>query len=161
MYLNRITFVNYGNECGNMNVAIRTNPSYEDMQMPIISSGITNINVSSAVFFDNPSLGKINPSDCVDMPCDAKKKALIIDTDGSLTGAGSPSTVVPDNSFEWDGDKSYGQGYYRVPKTMITDVDGNKIPYADNMPNLGIVQSNDCSRDDDWNAILCQNIDHR
>ena len=44
---------------------------------------------------------------------------------------------------------------------MVSDVDGNKIPYADIMPNVGVVQSNDCSRQDEWNAILCQNIDHR
>ena len=54
--------------------------------MPIITSEINKINVASTAYYDNPSLKKINPSDCVDMPCDAKKKALIIDTDGSLTG---------------------------------------------------------------------------
>ena len=86
MYLNRVTFANYGNECGSLNVAIRTNPDYEDLQMPIITSEINKINVISTAYYDNPSLKKINPSDCVDMPCDAKKKALIIDTDGSLTG---------------------------------------------------------------------------
>ena len=161
MYLNRLTFANYGSECGNVNPAIRTNPAYEDMQMPIISSGITKINVASTVRYDNPSLGSINPSDCVDFPCDAKKKALVIDKDGSLTGTGTPSTVVPDNTFEWDGDRSYGQGYYRVPKTMVSDIDGNRIPYADVMPNVGIAQSNDCSVNADWNAVLCQNIDHR
>ena len=162
-YLDRVTFVNYGDECNGFNVALRTNPSYEDMQMPVISSNINYINVSSSnvVFYDNPSLSKINPSDCVDMPCDAKKKALIIDTDGSLTQSGEASTVVPDNTFEWDGDRSYGQGYYRVPKTMTTDVDGNKIAYSDIMPNVGIVQNENCSRVNEWNSILCQDIDHR
>lgn len=163
MHINDVTFANFGNECGRNNAAIRTNPDYEDMQMPIIASNISFINVATdhAVFFDNPSLGKINPSDCVDMPCDAKKKALIMDTDGSLTGSGVYSTVIPDNSFQWDGDRSYGQGYYRVPKTMITDVDGNKIPFSDVMPNVGIVQSSECSRVDNWNAIHCQNLQHR
>ena len=87
MYLNGVTFVNYGNECGNRNVAIITNPAYEDMQMPIIASNISYVNVASShsIFYDYPSLGKINPADCVDMPCDAKKKILIIDTDGTLS----------------------------------------------------------------------------
>ena len=39
-YLNGVTFANYGDQCGNRNVAIRTNPAYEDMQMPIIASNI-------------------------------------------------------------------------------------------------------------------------
>ena len=79
MYLNSVTFANFGNECESRNVAIRTNPAYEDMQMPIIASNISYINVamSHAIFYDKPSLGKINPADCVDMPCDAKKKTLI------------------------------------------------------------------------------------
>ena len=162
-YLNGVTFANYGDQCGNRNVAIRTNPAYEDMQMPIIASNIiyVNVNTSHAIFYDNPSLGKINPADCVDMPCDAKKKVLIIDTDGTLTRSGSYSTVIPDNTFQWDGDKSYGQGYYRVPKTMVTDLDGNKIPYADIMPNVGITQTTNCSKQSVWNAVLCQGIDHR
>ena len=88
MYLNSVTFANFGNECGGRNVAIRTNPAYEDMQMPIIATNISYINVemSHQVFYDNPSLGKVNPADCVDMPCDAKKKTLIIDNDGTLSG---------------------------------------------------------------------------
>ena len=44
---------------------------------------------------------------------------------------------------------------------MITDIDGNKIPYSDIMPNVGIIQSNNCAKNDDWNAILCHDIDHR
>jgi len=34
----------------------------------------------------------INPSDCVDMDCDAKKKVLIKDFDGGLLGA--PGAIV-------------------------------------------------------------------
>ena len=45
--------------------------------------------------------------------------------------------------------------------STITDVDGNKIPYSDIMPNVGIVQSNSCTRQSAWNAILCQDINHR
>ena len=43
----------------------------------------------------------VNPSDCVDMDCDAHKKVIIQDVDGSLLG--SPGTVIPDSAFEWDG----------------------------------------------------------
>ena len=34
----------------------------------------------------DPKLGFVNSADCVDMPCDAKKKVIITDTDGSVFG---------------------------------------------------------------------------
>ena len=43
MYLNDVTFANFGNQCGDKSVAIRTNPAYEDMQMPIIAFRIPNL----------------------------------------------------------------------------------------------------------------------
>ena len=92
------------------------------------------------VFYDRPSLGKINPSDCVDMPCDAKKKALIIDEDGSVSGNGEPTTIIPDAGYQWDGDRRYGTGDYRIPSAMITHPNGSKIEYSAKMPNKGIVR---------------------
>ena len=44
---------------------------------------------------------------------------------------------------------------------MITDIDGNKIQFADIMPNVGIIQSNNCSKNVGWNAIMCHDIKHR
>lgn len=66
---------------------------------------------------------KINPSDCVDMDCDALKKALVVDTDGSLLGV--PGSVLPNAGFEWDGDSRRGIGDYRIPK-----VDTSQNHYA-------------------------------
>ena len=142
MYLENTRFANYGSKCGKVNPAIRTNPDYADMVMPIIASGISFINVGNAykVWYDNPSLKEVNPSDCVDMPCDALKKTLLIDTDGSITGTGSLSTIVPDASFQWDGDRSYGTGYYRVPKPLVTADDGSRIPFTTVAPNIGVIQ---------------------
>ena len=53
----------------------------EDMQFPIFARNIRYLDVASdaILHYDRPSLGKINPADCVDMPCDAKKKAIIYD----------------------------------------------------------------------------------
>ena len=31
-----------------------------------------------------------------------------------------------------------GLGYYRVPKTMVTELNGDRIPYSDKMPHTGI-----------------------
>lgn len=61
---------------------------------------------------------KVNPSDCVDMDCDGHKKCLVMDTDGSLFG--SPTTIVPQAEFEWDGDPRRGLGDYRIPKPILT-----------------------------------------
>ena len=31
-----------------------------------------------------------------------------------------------------------GLGYYRVPKPMVTELNGDRIAYTDKMPNTGI-----------------------
>lgn len=49
----------------------------------------------------------VNPADCVDMDCDAKKKCIIRDLDGSLMG--TPGTFVPDSAYEWNGDPRRGK----------------------------------------------------
>ena len=38
---------------------------------------------SGLLFQRDPKLGLVNSADCVDMPCDARKKMLIVDQDGS------------------------------------------------------------------------------
>lgn len=35
---------------------------------------------------NRPNLGRVNPSDCVDMDCDGHKKVIITDTDGTFLG---------------------------------------------------------------------------
>ena len=77
----------------------------------------------------------MNPSDCVDMDCDAMKKAMIRDQDGSLLG--SFGTVIPQSEFEWDGDPRRGLGDYRIPKMMLTRPDGSRIPAEEKCPNKG------------------------
>ena len=90
----------------------------------MIASAISYFNVpeENIVYFDDPSLAVVAPDDCVDFPCDAKRKALILDVDGSVTMNGVASSIIPDNSFQWEGDRSYGLGYYRVPKAMVTTI---------------------------------------
>uniref|UniRef100_H2XU86 Uncharacterized protein n=1 Tax=Ciona intestinalis TaxID=7719 RepID=H2XU86_CIOIN len=57
---------------GTRDLVMWTNPSNEDAVHPTILSQTSLINVEEAskVFIDRPSLGKINPADCVDMECD-------------------------------------------------------------------------------------------
>lgn len=35
---------------------------------------------------NRPNLGRVNPSDCVDMDCDGHKKVIITDMDGTFLG---------------------------------------------------------------------------
>ena len=72
------------------------------------------------------------------MDCDAHKKAMIRDLDGSLLG--TPGTIIPDSAFEWDGDRRRGLGDYRIPKMLLTTPDGARIPKEDKAPYNGTFQ---------------------
>lgn len=78
---------------------------------------------------------KVNPADCVDMDCDAKKKSLLNDLDGSFLGA--VGAVVPQSEYEWGGDPRRGLGDYRIPKVMLTALNGSRIPVNQIAPNKG------------------------
>ena len=84
------------------------------------------------------SYSKINSADCVDMECDGMKKALFKDLDGTFLG--HVGAVIPESEFEWDENPSRGLGDYRIPKEMVTDSDGNRIPYEDIAPEKGITR---------------------
>lgn len=78
---------------------------------------------------------KVNPADCVDMECDAKKKSLLKDLDGSFLGA--VGAVVPQSEHEWGGDPRRGLGDYRIPKVMLTHLNGSRIPVDQIAPHKG------------------------
>lgn len=80
-------------------------------------------------------LSKVNPADCVDMDCDAKKKTLLKDLDGSLLGA--VGAVVPQSEFQWGGDPRRGLGDYRIPKVLLTALNGSRIPVEKIAPGKG------------------------
>ena len=70
------------------------------------------------------------------MDCDAKKKALLHDIDGSFLEDG-PGSIIPESEYEWDGDPARGIGDYRIPKTLLTDPWGNRIDVDDIAPYRG------------------------
>ena len=76
-------------------------------------------------------------------------------------GDGAAGTIVPNSAYEWDGDPAKGLGYYRVPKPMVTELNGDKIEFVDKMPNTGVVRNENCTWVTDWMAYKCQNINHR
>lgn len=80
---------------------------------------------------------KVNPSDCVDMVCDAKRKSLLRDMDGSFLG--NSGSVIPQSEYEWDGNSQLGIGDYRIPKVMLTFPNGSRIPVTEKAPYKGLL----------------------
>ena len=86
------------------------------------------------------------------MDCDALKKLLFKDLDGSFLG--HVGSVISESEFEWDDNPARGLGDYRIPKEMVTELDGTRIPYEEIAPNKGtsgiiwkrIFQPKNCSR---------------
>ena len=161
--IENVEFANFGEACGKSDIVFRTNFKEDDVNWPIKAKSIhfTNVNEANKIFIDEPIASKINPADCTDFDCDGMKKAMIIDTDGSVSENNTPGTIIPNSFFEWDGNPARGLGYYRVPKPMITELDGSKIEYKDKMPNLGIYRDGTCSYNENWRGFTCESIDHR
>ena len=66
------------------------------------------------------------------MDCDGLKKVIVEDLDGTLLK--TPGTVIPESEWEWewpDGkpnvDRRRGLGDYRIPKVLLTDLNGKKL----------------------------------
>ena len=59
-----------------------------------------------------PSTEWINPSDCVDMDCDARHKVLITDADGTFLGKNE--TIISFSEYQWDGARVYGLGVCKI-----------------------------------------------
>lgn len=79
----------------------------------------------------------MNPSDCVDMVCDAKRKSLLRDMDGSFLG--NSGAVIPEAEYEWNGNSQFGIGDYRIPKVMLTFPNGSRIPVTEKAPYKGLL----------------------
>ncbi|KAM4704928.1 fibrocystin-L [Rhinophrynus dorsalis] len=155
------TFVGYKNVCsGESNVMFMTSPTNDDLQHPIHVSGIRTSDSSEdqKIFIHRPDLTKVNPSDCVDMDCDAKKKSLLKDLDGSFLG--SRGSVIPQAEYEWDGDKRHGVGDYRIPKVMLTRLNGSRIPVSEIAPNKGIIRDSTCVYMSAWESYKCNGLNY-
>ena len=163
MYLHNVTFDKFNSRCTDFkDLVIRTNTLSDDVNWPIEMKQISLLDVDegSKLLINRPLAGKINPADCTDFDCDGMKKALLWDVDGTFKG--SPGSIIPDSAFEWDGSPARGLGYYRVPKPMVTRLNGSRIPYAEKMPNTGIYRGDgQCTWNSDWRAYTCSGINHR
>ncbi|MBN3294523.1 PKHL1 protein, partial [Polypterus senegalus] len=155
------TFVGYRNVCsGETNVMFITNPENEDLQHQIFVHGLTLINSTedAKVFIHRADVGKANPSDCVDMVCDAKRKTMLKDLDGSFLGQNG--TVVPQSEYQWNGDPRDGLGDYRIPKVMLTYLNGSRIPVNQIAPNKGIIRDPSCTYMANWQSYKCFTLDY-
>ena len=163
-----VTLANFNTHCTNkVDRALSTNPNADDAIHPISLVNVRWIDtpLNNRLFIQDPPLHHVNPSDCVDMDCDGHKHTLVTDVDGSFTGDGTRGTIVAKAEFEWDGDRRRGIGDYRIPKTMLTQPDGSRIPVESIYPNKGIVRgdhsSTSCTFNEEWNAYNCHSIEHR
>ncbi|XP_045915057.1 PKHD1 like 1, tandem duplicate 1 [Micropterus dolomieu] len=155
------TFVGFRNVCSSeTNFMFITNPLNEDLQHPVQVSAIRMIDSTeeAKVFVHRPDLSKVNPSDCVDMDCDAKKKSLLKDLDGSFLGA--VGAVVPQSEYEWGGDPRRGLGDYRIPKVMLTSLNGSRIPVNKIAPHKGVIRK-DCMYMSSWQSYKCFGLNYR
>uniref|UniRef100_A0A8C4T925 PKHD1 like 1 n=1 Tax=Erpetoichthys calabaricus TaxID=27687 RepID=A0A8C4T925_ERPCA len=155
------TFAGFRNVCsGQINVMFITNPNNEDLQHPIHVMGIQVINSTenAVAFVHRPELSLVNPSKCVDMTCDAKRKTLLKDLDGSLLG--QSGTVVPQSEYQWAGDTRYGLGDYRIPKVMLTYLNGSRIPINEIAPNKGVIRDPSCTYMPSWQSYKCFTLDY-
>lgn len=161
MTVSDTTFVGFKNVCKTeRNYMFMTNPGNEDLQHPISVERISKINSTedSLAFIHRPDLGKVNPSDCVDMDCDAKKKTFLKDQDGSFLGA--VGAVVPESEYEWNGDPRHGLGDYRIPKVMLTYLNGSRIPVNQIAPYKGVIRDT-CSYMSTWQSYKCFGLNYR
>lgn len=71
------------------------------------------------------------------MVCDAKRKSLLKDMDGSFLG--NSGSVIPEAEYEWNGNSQFGIGDYRIPKVMLTFPNGSRIPITEKAPYKGLL----------------------
>lgn len=174
--LDEVTFANFHIRCGeSLDTVLLTHPGSDDANHPIHLSNInfvsddrfaSPVNSAGKLFVRMPNLGRVNPSDCVDMDCDGFKQMLIKDIGGSFTETGSDQSLVTFAEFEWNGDMRRGVGDFRIPKTMLTRSDGSRIPIDDIYPRQGIPRSSSfngpetCTFNNIWNMYVCSGIEH-
>ncbi|XP_072104046.1 PKHD1 like 1, tandem duplicate 1 [Mobula birostris] len=161
MMVQNTTFVGFRGVCSKeLNTMFISNPNNEDMQHPVLVEGIT-IDQSEErgkVFIHRPDVTKVNPNDCVDMDCDGKKKALLKDLDGSFLGG--VGAVIPQSEYEWNGDKRRGLGDYRIPKVLLTYLNGSRIPVSQVAPQKGIIRDSTCTYIPDWQSYKCFGLNY-
>jgi hypothetical protein len=180
-------FMNFGKNCGNVgHVAISGNDKWVDHHHKVELNGCTyHGDAGYEYFFSRPHLKDINLASCVDMDCDGLKRQMIIDVDGSFTGAPMTTLVaqsefhyerwvqqpphyyqgpsnVPNNEDFPQSSPQRGIGDFRIPKSMVTRLDGSRIPYPDYAPRVGTLRDfGGCAWEPKQNGYKCNGNNKR
>ncbi|KAG7264282.1 hypothetical protein CRUP_026228 [Coryphaenoides rupestris] len=81
------------------------------------------------------------------MDCDAKKKSMLKDVDGSRSTSGTGT-----RGGAWED--------YRIPKMMLTYPNGSRIPVDNIAPNKGVIREN-CTYMAAWQSYKCFGLNYR
>ena len=104
--IHNVALVNWPqqDDCGCRHFAIAPNPSSGDLSPTTFVSAAALSNVSSGAQYHSPPPDPelVNFEDCVDFECTGLSHAVLVDTDGSLTGA--PASVVRGDTALVTGD---------------------------------------------------------
>nr|XP_047143668.1 fibrocystin-L-like isoform X2 [Hydra vulgaris] len=157
--LDRVSFISFQSTCGlnKRDFVWMTNNIYGDIIHPteIKNSTLINVDFNNLIWHETPTTRFINPSDCVDMDCDALRKALVTDLDGSFFG--SPwASMISRSEYQWDGNREFGLGNFRIPKTLLTTSNGSRLDANTLFPNKGIYRDK-CVFKIEWGAYYCNN----
>ena len=84
-------------------------------------------------------LSKVDPSDCVDMDCDGRRKVIIEDHDNSFFKKDAPTTLISKSEVEWSGDGYTGNTKYGLGKHFLLDI--GYFIFGDNDIRIFIVET--------------------
>lgn len=161
MITENTTFSNFNQLCGYRNYIFASNQKNDDGQHPVTVKNIklNNVDEASKIWIHRPNLDKITTWDCIDMDCDALKKNLLTDLDGSFIG--SPGSVISQSEFEW-GSQQRGLGDFRIPKEALAAPNGSMLPIKDVYTYRGIVRDeNLCTYRNNWQGYECHSIEYK
>ncbi|KAK3107766.1 hypothetical protein FSP39_021797 [Pinctada imbricata] len=160
-YIRDVTFSRFQAQCGQQDRAIVPPQPNDDGIHPLEVSGLTFIDTPSDNKYRNgrANVGAINSADCVDMACDGLLKVLVDDIDGTFLG--TRGMVISQSEFEYNGDRRRGLGDYRIPKEMLTRLDGTRIPYRTLAPYQGIIRNPGAVYNSAWQAYQVHGLEYK
>ena len=165
-------FINFDGKCGNTDTVLKANrfmvdyshPTYFKEGNEYIRSGINAPEGSAQITqFHRPKTSFVNIADCVDLHCDGHKKQLIVDEIGDLIGY--KGSIFSESEYKWEGvtrnghtyvDTQPGLGDYRIPRGMLTTLDGKRIRVEDYAPEKGVIRDENCVYDPKIPAWFCK-----
>jgi len=156
MIISNTTLAYFNDVCNRHDTAIQVGQHNDDGQFPVTTNSMWKYNVSrsNVIFNGRPNIEVVNSADCVDMDCDALKKALLIDQDGTLFD--SAGSAISQAEYLW-GNQQHGIGDYRIPTVALANGTGHQININLTYPYRGITRGSACSYQSAWQMYFCNN----